>query len=61
MGIELSPLLARFAERTLLPVLARAVLEGNGNDSSKILIHPANPLNDLQRRLLNPPENYPSN
>ena len=33
----------------------------NGNDSSKILIHPANPPNDLQRRLLTPPENYPSN
>lgn len=27
MGIELSPLLVRFAERTPLPVLAQAVLE----------------------------------
>ena len=45
-----------FQERLLPPMDT-----DNGNDSSKILIHPANPLNDLQRRLLNPLENYPSN
>lgn len=45
--------------RCSAPLLHRCS-SGNGNDSSKILIHPANPLNNLQRCLLNSPENYPS-
>ena len=52
---------ARVSTEDQNPDLQLAALKDNGNDSSKILIHPANPLNDLQRRLLNPLENYPSN